>query len=114
MPEPISSFQAAPRLSTLMPAFLDFVRVERGFAKASLLKYGDCLRQVARRLGDLPVSEYDKADVLALKAEMLERGLSVSRQVSILFAFKLLLAFCRDDLGLPVLYPQLITAPRSP
>jgi len=52
--------------------------------------------------------------VLALKSAMLGKGHSVSRQVSILSAFKRLLEFCRGFLSLPVLDPSAITVPKRP
>ncbi|HWQ91703.1 MAG TPA: tyrosine-type recombinase/integrase, partial [Clostridia bacterium] len=106
---------AASRLSDLALPFVEYARAELGFADQSLAKYSDCLRQVLRLLGDKPISAYDRADLLRLKAEMLNRGHSVSRQVSILSAFKRLLEFCQGFLGLPLgLEPASIAMPKRP
>jgi integrase/recombinase XerD len=59
------------------------------------------------------VSDYGKEDVLSLKAALLSRQLSVSRQVSILSALKRILAYCRHS-GMAVLDPDCITIPRRP
>jgi integrase/recombinase XerD len=105
---------SAPTLSALTPDFLHFARVELGFAEQSIVKYRDCLRQVGRMIGDRPAPEYGSNDVLALKSCMIEKGLSVSRQVSILAAFKRILQYCRGQLGLPVLDTAAIAMPTRP
>jgi integrase/recombinase XerD len=103
----------APRLSEILPQFLQYAQAELRFAEQSVAKYRDCIRQVQRVLGDRPVTSYSKQDVLALKTNLLSRQLSVSRQVSILSAMKRVLAYCRQD-GLAVLDPGEITIPRRP
>lgn len=104
----------APLLSEMAPKFLLYAEVERRMARQTLDKYADCLKQVARMIGDRPVSSYSKDDLLSLKGKMLAKSHSVGRQVSILAAFKGLLRFCQDDLGVHVLDPDSITMPKRP
>lgn len=106
--------QNIPTLSESTSAFLLYAQVELGFAEQSLLKYRDCLRQVARILSDHAVTSYAKEDVRLLKSNLQNRRLSVHRQVSILLSLKRLLQFCRDERGLDVLDPSLITVPKRP
>lgn len=98
----------------LSEKFLLYAEVELGFAKESIIKYRDCLRQVRRILGDRPVPSYTKDDLLTLKQAMLRKEMSVSRQVSILAALKRFLAFCQTDQGLAVLDLNLIVPPKRP
>lgn len=105
--------RSAPRLSAVLPAFLQYARVELQFSAQSLVKYQDCARQIERILGDRPVDSYNKDDVLALKAALLSRDLSVSRQVSILSTLKRILGYCQDNL-IAVLDPACIMIPRRP
>lgn len=112
MPSYISP-SSPPRLSQLTPAFLQYAQVELRFSEQSLIKYRDCCRQITRLLGDLPVDEYTAQHVLDLKACLLSRQLSVSRQVSILAAFKRVLTYGRDQ-GFAVLDPGAITLPKRP
>lgn len=104
---------AAPRLSDLAPEFLQYARVELQFSEQSIVKYRDCFRQIERVLGDLPVDHYAKEHVLELKAHLLSRQLSISRQVSILSALKRVLMYVREQ-GVAVLDPELITIPKRP
>jgi len=101
-------------LSRLTDLFLVYAEAELGLAKQTLAKYRDCLRQVVRILGDRPVVCYSREDVLALKANMLGRELSVGRQVSILAALKGVLAFARKECVLAALDPAAITFPKRP
>jgi site-specific recombinase XerD len=101
-------------LGELAPKFLRFAEVELCFAQQSILKYKDCLRQVAKILGDRPVVSYTEDDVLELKAAMLRKNHSVGRQVSILAAVKRFVEFCRNREGLPALDPGLISVPKRP
>jgi integrase/recombinase XerD len=102
------------KLSELVPHFLAYAEVELGLAAQSRSKYRDCLRQVAKILGDRPLTSYTAVDVRQLKSDMLGRSLSVGRQVSILAALKGLLSFANKEHGLPALDPLTITYPRRP
>jgi len=103
-----------PRLSEAVPACLTHARIELGFSPETISKYEECLRHVARMVGDLPVADYRKDHVLALKAAMLSRNHSVGRQICILAAFKRLLLFCQKERELPVMDPELIALPKRP
>jgi integrase/recombinase XerD len=101
-------------LGVLSEKFLTYAEVELCFAKESIIKYRDCLRQVGRILGDRPVSSYMKDDLLTLKQAMLRKDMSISRQVSILAALKGFLGYCQTEQNLPVLGPSLIVPPKRP
>jgi integrase/recombinase XerC len=101
-------------IGALMPGFIMHIEVERHFAKESIVKYRDCMKQVNRILGDGPIIAFTKADVLTLKANLMGRGLSVNRQVSILLVLKRFLTFGAEELGLPVLPAEAVTIPRRP
>src|ERR1017187_6139053 len=101
-------------VSELVPTFLAYCQVEAGFAPETIVKYQDCLRQVARLMDEQQVSSIDKDAVLSLKARLLAKGLGVSRQTSILMALKRFLQYCRSERKLEVLDPDEIRAPRRP
>jgi integrase/recombinase XerD len=90
------------------------IEVERHFARESIVKYRDCMRQVQRIVGDVSVTYLTKAEVLALKSDLVGRGLSVNRQVSILLVLKRFLKYAGEELGLPVLPQEAVTIPRRP
>lgn len=101
-------------ISGLAPEFLLHAEVELGFAKETIVKYRDCLRQVQKVCGDLPVTEFSKADLLRLKGDLLSRNLSVNRQVGIILALKRFLRFLLEEKKLSVYDWKLIQPPRRP
>jgi hypothetical protein len=44
-------------ISQLVPEFLTFARVELGFAAESIIKYRDCLKQVAQTCNIVPARD---------------------------------------------------------
>ncbi len=109
-----SGASAAPTLAQLVPKFLLYARAELGFAEQTLIKYADCFRQIGKMIGDRPIASYTKNDIVQLKAAMLAKSHSASRQVGILSAFKRLLLYCREHEQLDVLDPELIVVPKRP
>jgi integrase/recombinase XerD len=101
-------------ISELAPEFLTFARVELGFAAESIIKYKDCLKQVQKICGNLPVTEFSKADLLRLKADMIVRNLSINRQVGIILALKRFFRYLADEENLSVFDWQEIQPPRRP
>lgn len=108
------SLAALPRLSEAAPAALAHAKVELGFSPETIAKYEEALRHVARMVGDLPIVDYGKQHVLALKTAMLGRNHSVGRQICLLAAFKRVLIYCQKERELPVMDPQLVQLPRRP
>ncbi len=104
-----------PSLSSVAPKFLVYAEAELQFARRSLDKYRDCLRQVGRMLGDRPVDQYSADDILLLKSRMLQKQHSVSRQVSILSALSnVCWRIAGGAMAGPVLDPEAIVVPKRP
>jgi integrase/recombinase XerD len=114
MSDKIGVSAGLPNLSEVAKKFLVYAQVELRFAPRSLIKYEDCLRQIGRMIGDRPVDQYGRDDVLQLKSRMLDRRHSVSRQVSILSALKRVLAYCRQHERWNVLEPEEVSVPKRP
>lgn len=81
----------------LAQEFLLWAEVEPQFSKETVQKYGECLKQIWKVLGDKQVTEFSKTDLLRLKSYWLSKHLSASRQMSLLLALKRFLFFCRDE-----------------
>ena len=114
MPTNISGGASAPTLSQTASQFLDYARVELQFGAQTLEKYEYCLKRVQRIIGDRPVTEINETDILNLKSWMIGRGSSVCWQIVMLAATKRLLQYCRDQLRLAVIDPDLVTVPKRP
>ena len=89
--------------------------VEPAFSRETVQKYGECLKQSWRLLGDICVCEMSKTGLLRLKAHWLSKNLSASRQTSLLLALKRFLIFCRDEKKLTLaLDPEEVKPPKRP
>jgi site-specific recombinase XerD len=111
MPDEIVS---GTTLDATVPGFLLHIEIELHFAKESVVKYRDCLKQIRRILGDIEVSRIGKPEVLSIKVDLMRRELSISRQVTILLVLRKFLIFVSEELGLPALPPEVILIPRRP
>src|SRR5580658_5669816 len=87
--------------------FLSYGRAERNYAPETLLKLRDCFHAwILPTLGDLAVAEMTRNDVLRLRNSMLDRGVGINRQYSVLMALKTFCKFCRQVLRLNCLDPD--------
>jgi len=101
--------------SALAAEFLLWAEVEPGFSRETVQKYGECLKQIWKVVGDKSLLELEKADILRLKSYWLARNLSASRQMSLLLALKRFLLFCKDEKKLALCFDPLeIKAPPRP
>ena len=106
--------RGSPSVADLTPKFVRYIEVELCFARSSVIKYEDCLRQIIKMIGDRPVISYTADDILDLKSAMLRKNHSTARQVSILSALKRFLEFCSKHEGLSVIDPNHILVPKRP
>lgn len=98
--------------SLVAQSYLIWSEAEQQAAAETIQKRHDCLRQIARIIGEKPVTEFSKDDLLYLKRDLLRRKLSPSRQAGILYALKNLLLYCRGEERLQLqLEPEDITFP---
>lgn len=101
-------------IEALMPGFLRHLEVECRFAKESIVKYRDCMRQVSRVFGYGPMTAFTKGDLMDLKSNLISRNLGVCRQISVLLILKRFLKHLSEDRGLAVLSPEAVMIPRRP
>jgi integrase/recombinase XerD len=87
--------------------FLSYGRGERNYAPETMIKLRDCFNAwILPALGDLAVADLSRMDVVGLRNAMLDRGVGISRQYSVLMALKTFLKFCRQVLRLTCLDPD--------
>ena len=95
----------------LATEFLLWAEVEPNFSRETVKKYGECLKQVWRLVGEKSVLEFSKTDLLRLKSYWLSKSLSASRQMSLLLALKRFLLFCQDEKKLTLCFDPLEIKP---
>src|SRR5436309_2303257 len=96
--------------------FMAYARAERNYARETLTKLRDCFQSwILKVLGDLEVQNIGRADIIRLRSAMVDRGLGLNRQYSVLMTLKLFFKFCRIVLKLSCLDPhEDIQLPRRP
>jgi len=101
----------ADSFSLVVTSYLLWSEAEQQATPETITKRRDCLRQVARIVGEKSVTEFGKADLLKLKADMVRRNLSSSRQYSILSTLKYFLRYCEKEERLGVFPSEDVTFP---
>src|SRR5258707_10079611 len=98
------------------PLFLDHGRAERNYAQETLGKHRECFNSwILPHLGDKPLEEISRLDILSFRSKMKSANLGINRQYSILMVLKVFLKFCRQVLKLHCLDPdQEIRLPQRP
>lgn len=101
-------------LSEATPHFFDWGRAERNYARETQQKIQDCFRAwILPLLGERQIGEIIRLDIIALRKAMVDRGVGISRQYSVLMALKTFFKFVRHVLRLDCLDPDReITLPR--
>ena len=99
-------------LSALVEGFLEYARYELNFSPETIIKYRDSLKCFVRDVGNKPVEQLEVDDFVKLKKRMVDRGLSVSRISSVVFAMRSFLNYCRFHLKLMTLNPKQIRPPK--
>jgi site-specific recombinase XerD len=90
-------------IGRLAPEFLLFAEVELSFAKETIVKYRDCLRQIQKILGDFVVTDFSKKELMTVKAALLARNLGANRQIGILLVLKRFYRYLKEECSLAVL-----------
>ena len=106
--------QSNSLFSELLLGFLLTMRAEYGLSRETQAKYGECLKHVLRFVGDRPISDYGRDDLLAFRADLVNRNLSASRHMGLVLAWKRFLVYCREVHGAIGIVPESITPPKRP
>ena len=87
--------------------FIPYGRAERNYAAETLTKLKDCFRAwILPHLGEKNVGSISRTDIISLRAAMVDKGIGINRQYSILMTLKLFFKFCREVLKLSGLDPN--------
>jgi len=88
-------------------SFLAYGRAERNYARETLGKIRDCFESwILPVFQGRDIQSLTRSDVIALRVAMVDRGIGINRQYSILTTLKLFLKFCRNVLKLSCLDPD--------
>jgi site-specific recombinase XerD len=100
------------QLQTLVEPYLMFCKAEKNNAPQTLDKYRECFRSwIVVHLGQKHIEHLSRLEIIGFRHTMVERGLSIARQYSVLIALKSFLKFCRHVLKMDVIDPADIPLP---
>lgn len=103
------------KVSEAFAPFLNYCQVERHVSPATLAKYRDCLQcWLLPWLGSQDLESLNRLEILNLRKAMVDKGLSIARQYSVIMCLKSFLKFCRSTWNLRCLDPNDIALPRRP
>jgi integrase/recombinase XerD len=104
------------RIKEAHNSFLSYGRGERNYAQETLVKLADCFRSwILPVLGEIEIENLTRMDIIRLRNAMVDRGIGISRQYSVLMAMKVFCKFCRQILHLNCLDPDKeIQLPKKP
>jgi len=87
--------------------FLTYGRGERSYSRETLTKLTDCFKTwLVPVLGEIEIEALTRMDMVALRNAMIDRGIGISRQYSVLMTMKVFCKFCRQVLKLECLDPD--------
>ena len=96
-------------------AFFTYARVDRMYAAETQIKIKDCFHSwIIPAFGAREVESLAIMDILEFRRAMVDHGLGIARQYSLLVFLKLFLKFCNAVLKLTVMDPAEIRLPRRP
>lgn len=110
--KPVSN--KTPTILSVLNLFLDYEYYEENKARASVIKYCDCLKNTVKRIGDLPIAEIEIANIVTLKKILREEGIKEKRVAAFIYTLRVFLRYCEEILGLEVLDYQKLKSPRIP
>lgn len=100
------------RLVEAIEPYLTYCEVEKLNSAQSVSKYRECFRSwILPCLGEKSLESLNVVDIMSFKKAMVARGISPSRQYSVIITLKTFLRFCIQVLKIPTLDPKEILLP---
>src|SRR3989454_24922 len=98
----------------VLPAFLDYLRIEESRNAMTLARYQYYIERFAREIGDCRVEAIDGELVSLYKRGLLNAGLSAATMSGMLSCLRTLLRYLRDIRKLEVYDPEKVRRPKIP
>jgi len=98
----------------VLPAFLDYLRIEENRNAMTLARYQYYIERFTREIGDCRVEAIDGELVTLYKRSLLNAGLSAATMSGMLSCLRTLLRYLRDIRKLEVYDPEKVRRPKIP
>ena len=100
------------QLSQAVEPYLTYCQVEKLNSPQTVWKYKECFKSwILPHLGQNILENLNTIEIMAFKKAMVDKGLSPSRQYSIIITLKTFLRFCIEFLKIKTLDPKEVRLP---
>lgn len=104
----------APLVSEMLPAFLDYLRVEEHRTATTLLRYESHLQKFITTVGDCPIIQIASENLSLFKRHLLDEALAPATIAAILSGLRSFLRYLKEVRGFAVYDPEKVRRPKIP
>src|SRR5882672_9192868 len=104
----------APLVSEMLPAFLDYLRIEEHRTPTTLLRYKSHLQKFITTVGDCPITQMSSEHLSLFKRRLLDASLAPATMAAILSGLRSFLRYLKQVRGFAVYDPEKIRRPKIP
>ena len=105
---------ASPLVSEMLPAFLDYLRVEEHCAPTTLIRYESHIQKFITAVGDCPISHISGEDISLLKRRLLDASLAPATMAAVLSGVRSFLRYLKHVRAFQVYDPEKVRRPKIP
>jgi integrase/recombinase XerD len=104
----------APLVSEMLPAFLDYLRVEDHRTPATLIRYESHIQKFITLVGDCPISRISSENLSLYKRRLLDESPAPATMAAMLSGLRSFLRYLKEVRGFPVYDPEKVRRPKIP
>jgi integrase/recombinase XerD len=104
----------APLVSQMLPAFLDYLRVEDHRTPATLVRYESHIQKFITLVGDCPITRITSEHLSLYKRRLLDESLAPATMAAILSGLRSFLRYLKEVRGFQVYDPEKVRRPKIP
>ena len=104
----------APLVSEMLPAFLDYLRVEEHRTPSTLVRYESHLQKFITTVGDCPITQIGSETLSIYKRRLLDESLAPATMAAMLSGLRSFLRYLKEVRGFQVYDPEKIRRPKIP
>ena len=104
----------SPLVSEMLPAFLDYLRVEEHRTSATLIRYESHIQKFITTVGDCPITQISSEHLSLYKRRLLDENLAPATMAAMLSGLRSYLRYLKEIKGFQVYDPEKVRRPKIP
>jgi integrase/recombinase XerD len=105
---------ATPLVSEMLPAFLDYLRVEEHRTPTTLIRYESHIQKFITTVGDCPITQIGSETLSIYKRRLLDASLAPATMAAMLSGLRSFLRYLKEVKGFQVYDPEKVRRPKIP